>query len=204
MTPLSANQTKAYNLLSIGQRAVGKTVFLAGSYLECNSAYWTKAPQQLWFDCQDSQDKEKIESILKYVAQNGQYPPATMKITNFNFSLKRRSRQDTQTLCHFRWWDVPGEICNTNHPEFQKLVLVSHGCCVFINADALVRDSTYLQTLEDMITQVVAIASLVEQYGLRYALALIFTKCDLLGTGSLSLLQIEEKVQPLIDRKSVV
>ena len=204
MTYLSTNQTKAYNLLSIGQRSVGKTVFLAGSYAECNSAERAKASQQLWFECQDSQDRAKVESILNYVARNGQYPPATMKITNFNFSLKRRSRQDTQTLCHFRWWDVPGEVCNIQHPEFQKLVLLSHGCCVFIDAEALVCDSTYLQVLEDMIKQVVSIASLVHQYSLRYAFALIFTKCDLLGNGPLRLLQIEEKVQPLIARLDAV
>lgn len=204
MTYLSTNQTKAYNLLCIGQRSVGKTVFLGGSYTECNAAYQAKAPHQLWFECQDSQDREKIESILNYVAHNRKYPPATMKITNFNFSLKRRGRQDTQTLCHFRWWDVPGEICNIHHPDFQKLVLVSHGCCVFIDAEALVSNSAYLQVLEDMIKQVVAIASLANQYGLRYAFALIFTKCDLLGNEPLRLLQIEEKVQPLIARLDAV
>ena len=204
MKKISAGVTNTFNLLSIGQRGVGKTVFLAGSYAELHSNHQLKPPQKLWFDCQKSQDEEKIDRILKYVAQTGQYPPATMKITDFNFSLKRSSLWTTKTLCHFRWWDVPGESCNSSNPEFQKIVLSSHGCCVFINASALVNDRNYLQPLEEIIQQVVAIASLVNQHGLKYAFALIFTKCDLLNLDPISLLQIEERVQPLLTRLDAV
>ncbi len=200
MNLLSGTATKTFNLLSIGQRGVGKTVFLAGSYTELHSSNQSDRPQKLWFDCQDNQAQENIENILKYIARTGQYPPPTMKITNFNFSLKRRSFWGVQTLCHFRWWDIPGEICNTRDPDFQTLVLTSHGCCVFINADVLVHDQAYLQMLEDIVKQVVAIASLTSQHGLKYLFALILTKCDLLGPGPLSLLQIEENLQPLITR----
>jgi GTPase SAR1 family protein len=204
MNQLSTSKNKAYNLLSIGQRGVGKTVFIIGSYAECNSANHPQSPQQLWFDCQDTQAREKIESILNYVGQNGQYPPPTIKITDFNFSLKCRSGQGNQTLCNFRWWDIPGETCNIHHPEFQKLVLISHGCCMFINTEALVHDSDYLQAVEDMIKQVVAIVSLIKQYSLNYALALIFTKCDLLDDEPLRLLQIKEKLQPMLARLDAV
>ena len=204
MKKISAGVTNTFNLLSIGQRGVGKTVFLAGSYAELHSNHQLKPPQKLWFDCQKSQDEEKIDRILKYVAQTGQYPPATMKITDFNFSLKCSSLWTTKTLCHFRWWDVPGESCNSSNPEFQKIVLSSHGCCVFINASALVNDRNYLQPLEEIIQQVVAIASLVNQHGLKYAFALIFTKCDLLNLDPISLLQIEERVQPLLTRLDAV
>lgn len=199
MSKLSASVTNTFNLLSIGQRGVGKTVFLAGSYAELHPAQSNKS-QKLWFDCRDSQEEEKIERILKYVAQTGQYPPATMRITDFNFSLKRQNLWGTKTLCHFRWWDVPGESCNIHDAEFQKIVLSSHGCCVFINADALVNDRAYLKTLEQMIQQVSAIASLVSQHGLKYAFALIFTKCDLLKPDPINLLQIEEHLQPLLSR----
>ncbi len=160
----SLSTTVILNLLSIGQRGVGKTVFLAGSYAELHTTDRINPPQQLWFDCRDSQDEEKIDRILSYVAQSSQYPPATMRITNFNFSLKRSSFWGTKTLCHFRWWDVPGDTCNTSNSDFQKLVLGSHGCCVFINAQTLVNDRSYLQPLEEMIKQVVAIASLVNQH----------------------------------------
>lgn len=198
MNLLSESATKAFSLLSIGPRGVGKTVFLAGSYAELHSDRQTNHPHQLWFDCQDSLEQENIDNILSFVAQSGQYPPPTMKITSFNFSLKRRSLRGVQTLCHFRWWDIPGESCNIYNPDFQTMVLTSHGCCVFINADALLHDKAYLQALEDIVKQVVAIASLVNQHRLEYAFALILTKCDLLEPGPITLLQIEENLQPLI------
>lgn len=198
MNQLFTSSTKTFNLLSIGQRGVGKTVFLAGSYAELHSADQTRHLHRLWFDCKDNQEQEKIDKILNYVAQSGQYPPPTLKFTHFNFSLKRRSLWGIQTLCYFRWWDIPGEYCNIHNKEFQQLVLSSHGCCVFINADALVNAPAYPQALEDLIKQVVTIASVVEQHNLKYPLALIFTRCDLLDTDPQSLLAIEEKVQPLL------
>ncbi len=205
MNPLSAGSaTIAFNLLSIGQRGVGKTVFLAGSYAELRSDSQKNQTQKLWFDCQSSLEQENLDKILSYVASSGQYPPPTMKITKFNFSLKRHSWLGVQTLCHFRWWDIPGEYCNISNPDFQKMVLASHGCCVFINADALVHDKAYIQVLEDNVKQVTAIASLVNQYGLKYAFALILTKCDLLEPGPLSLLQIEHNLQPLTTRLDAV
>ena len=53
------NSTKKFNLLSIGHRGVGKTVFIAGSYAELHSDIQIGQPQQLWFDCQDTQEQEK-------------------------------------------------------------------------------------------------------------------------------------------------
>jgi hypothetical protein len=84
------------------------------------------------------------------------------------------------------------------------MVLGSHGCCVFINANALVNNEAYPQELENIVKQVVAIASLVGQNNLKYAFALILTKCDLLEPGPLTLLQLEENLQPLIARLDAV
>ncbi len=204
MKLLFGTNPQVFSLLSIGQRGVGKTVFLAGSYAELHSTPEQENRQRLWFDCRDSQAQKNIESILSYVARTGQYPPATMKITNFNLTLKRRHLGGNKTLCHFRWWDIPGESCNMGNPDFQKMVMASHGCCVFINANALVCDPTYLQSFEEIVRQVVAIASLVNQDGLNYPFALIFTQCDQLEPGPLSRLQIEENLQPLIARLDAV
>jgi hypothetical protein len=88
--------------------------------------------------------QEKIENILKLVVQTGQYPPPTMKVTNFNFNLKRRGLWGTQTLCHFNWWDIPGEICKMHNQDFGSMVSTSHGSCVFIDARALVYNPAYL------------------------------------------------------------
>ncbi len=201
MTLLSATTSKTFNLLSIGQRGVGKTVFLAGSYTELQAINQINSPQteEFWFDCRDTQVQQNMDHLLGYIAQTGQYPPATMKISNFNFSLKRQDTWSEKTLCHFRWWDIPGEICDiSNNRDFQRMVLTSHGCCVFIDADALVHERAYLKSLEEMMRQVMGIASLVYQRGLKYPLALIFTKCDLIQLGPISQLQIEQSVQPLI------
>lgn len=200
MNQQSSSATKTLNLLSIGQRGVGKTVFLAGSYIELHSSFAAESQQKLWFDSHNGQEQEKIEKILNYIIQTGQYPPPTMKIANFNFSLKRHGWWKTKTLCDFSWWDLPGESCDFNNPKYQKLVLSSHGCCAFVNAAALVNNSAYLPQLTQTIDQVRAIASLVNQHNIKYAIALIFTKCDLLAPEPLSLVQIEEKIQPLLSR----
>ena len=203
MNLLSGSAPKTFRLLSIGQRGVGKTVFLAGSYAELHSDSKTSRPHQLWFDCQDTQVQENIEKIIRYIVQTGQYPSLTIKVTNFAFSLKRHRLWGAQTLCHFHWWDVPGEICNIDNPDFKKIVFASHGCCMFIDAYALVHNNTYLQQLEDIIGQVMAIANLVHLNKLKYAFALILTKCDLLEPSLLSR-QIESGLEPLTTRLDAV
>ena len=194
--------TETFNLLSIGQRGVGKTVFLAGSYAELH-ADGLKKPSQLWFDCQDSQVQASIDRLLNYIVQTGKYPPATMKITNFNFSLKRHKLWGTQTLCHFRWLDIPGEICNIHNRDFRSMVANSHGCCVFIDAHALVYNNDYLHILEDVIKQVMVIASLIYLNDSKYPFAVILTKCDQLKPDLLSQ-QLDKILQPLTTRLDAV
>jgi tetratricopeptide (TPR) repeat protein len=204
MNLLSGTTAQVFSLLSIGQRGVGKTVFLAGSYAELHPDSHIANSQQLWFDCQGSQVQENIERLLSYVARTGQYPPLTIKTTNFNFSLKHHRLWSTQTLCHFRWCDIPGEICNIRNQDFQTMVLNSHGCCVFIDACALMHNNAYLQTLEDIIEQVEAIAYLVSLNRLKYAFAVILTKCDLLELDPLSRQQLKEGLQPLTSRLDAI
>jgi len=191
---------KTFSLLSIGQRGVGKTVFLAGSYTELHADSQPDDSQQLWFDCQDDLAQENLEKLLSYIALTGQYPPGTIKSTDFKFSLKRRSRWGSQTVCHFRWWDIPGESCNVHDLGFNEIVATSHGCCVFVDAHALVHKQAYLQALKQIMTQVAAIASLVSLNHLKYAFAVILTKCDLLEPTPLSTQRLQQGLQPLISR----
>jgi GTP-binding protein EngB required for normal cell division len=114
--------------------------------------------------------------------------------------LKRHSLWGVETVCHFRWWDIPGEICNIKSPDFKAMVATSHGCCVFIDAYKLVYDNTYLQLLKEIIEQVMAIASLVQLNELKYPFALILTKCDLLKLDSIKQKQVEDNLEPLITR----
>ncbi|MBE9130060.1 MULTISPECIES: TRAFAC clade GTPase domain-containing protein [unclassified Coleofasciculus] len=195
MNVLSEN-SQLYSLLSIGQRGVGKTVFLVGTYAELHPDNHKDNPQKLWCDCQDSDTQKTLENVLSYVARTGEYPPATMKLTNFDFSLKRQSGEETQTLCHFRWWDTPGESCKFYNPGFRVLVLNSDGCCVFIDALALL-SNTEAQSVEELVESVKAIAELVAQNGLRHPFALILTKCDLLKPDPLNHQRLDESLQPL-------
>lgn len=200
MKRLAGAVPKTFNLLSIGQRGVGKTVFLAGSYTELHPEdEWEDGPS-LWFDCRDRQSQENIDRILAYVTQTGQYPPPTMKITHFNFSLKRHNWRGEQTLCQFHWWDVPGETCNLESLDFQSLVYQSHGCCVFIDGSRLAQEPDYGQELLSLFNQVVAIAALVQSNGLKYILALILTQCDRLPPEAAANPQITAGLLPLTSR----
>ncbi|MGL5034165.1 MAG: tetratricopeptide repeat protein, partial [Microcystaceae cyanobacterium] len=204
MKLLSPIKPPIFNLLSLGERGVGKTVFLVGSYAELNSvsdidpSLSTNLTPSLWFECQYNPEKELLESILNYVGQTGHYPPPTLKITDFHFAFKQRQRWGIKTLCYFRWWDIPGEYCNFENPYYQTMVLNSHSCCVFINAQRLVHDPAYGESLETLTKQVISLARLVDQHSLSYSFALIFTQCDRLAAGAMAQLQIEEKVQGLI------
>ena len=200
----SPSEYPHFNLLSIGQRGVGKTVFLAGSYAEIKQVSSEKEHQEIWFECEKEDEKKSLNSILDYVKRTGEYPPPTLKMTNFDFILKQRNHKKNKTLCHFSWSDIPGEYCDFNHPDFQTLVLSSHSCCVFINGEKLVKDTSYIDELEGLVKQVMAIAILIDQQAIDYGFALIITQCDRLGSGSMIRLQIEENLQFLTTRLEAV
>ncbi len=199
MNAPSKTKTQTFNLLSIGHRGVGKTVFMVGSYAEQKSKSESKE-SSIWFDCLDAQVQNNLNTLLDYIAQTGQYPPATMKITNFSFVAKEQRLWGEKELCQFRWWDIPGEICNNDNPNFQKMLMQSHGCCVFIDTYTLFNNTAYTQTLKGIIKQVEIIASLARQSGLDYMFAIILTKCDLLTEDPHKLLKIEENIRPLMAR----
>lgn len=197
--------SKTFNLISLGYRGVGKTVFLAGSCAALLSGgRRTASNQNLWFDCRDQDAQTNIDKLISYITRTGQYPPPTLKVTDFGFTLRRKRLGFQQTLCQFNWLDIPGEICDTTNREFQSTLANSHGCCVFVDAEALLRDPAYSILLERLMTQVEAIAALAQQHNLKYPLALICTKCDLLATGAIGLVQMEERLKPLTAKLDAV
>lgn len=187
-----------FNLLSIGHRGVGKSVFLAGTYADVRSGRQADSGR-IRFEGANDQTQDKLEELLDYMERTGQYPPPTLKMTNFAFRGTSRRRHD-RTLCEFRWVDVPGEICRLSHPDFEAMLLNSHGCCVFIDAEALVRDPSYRVQIDELAQQTEAVASLAAQSGLKYFFALILTKCDLLPGGSTKLIDIEQRLRSLTAR----
>jgi tetratricopeptide (TPR) repeat protein len=197
--------SKSFNLISLGYRGVGKTVFLAGSSAALvSSGQQTAKTQNLWFNCRDQEARSNLEKLVSYITRTGQYPPPTLKVTDFSFTLHRKRFGFQQTLCQFNWLDIPGETCDTSNREFQSLLSRSHGCCVFIDAEALLRDPSYSVILERLMLQVEAIAALAQQHNLKYPLALICTKCDLLVSGAIGLVQIEERLKPLTAKLDAV
>lgn len=200
MNASSQTNLPIFNVLSLGQRGVGKTIFLMGVYVQLNRYYGQFSSDSFWLDCPKDQDRENLQGILDYVSQTGQYPPPTLKITDFLFRVQRGSRwkKNMTPVCQLRCWDIPGETCHFEEPDFQQIVLNSHSCCVFINGYQLATDSSYLATLDEIMKQVIAIASLIQQKHLYYPFALIFTQCDRLNSDPISQLQIEKNLQPLI------
>lgn len=193
--------TKTFSVISLGPRGVGKTVFLASNCAEVlRSSQRKNHAQTFWFECLDQEFQEKIEKFVGYVVKTGQYPPPTFKIADFGFRLQHKTFAGTSTLCHLRWTDLPGEWCDVQNEAFQSVLLQSHGCCVFVDAQALLQSESYLETLEPVINQLEAIASLVNQHRLQYAFALICTKCDLIDMSPIGLVQLEAKLMPLIQR----
>jgi hypothetical protein len=208
-TKILMSAPKTFNLLALGHRGAGKTVFLAGSYAASRPSRRLSESWRLWFDCQDISAQQNLETLLSGVARTGQYPPPTLKVTSFRFQLQRRSLWGAETLCQFRWNDIPGEICSFANPLFQAILLRSQGGCLFIDAQSLAKHgSTYLETLESLIRQIEVISAHVNHQGIRFPFALILTKCDglpsVFGQDSLSnrhsCSQLQEHLQPLLDR----
>lgn len=186
---------KTFTLLSIGQRGVGKTVFLAGSYAQVYRRQQQKS-QPVWFEAGDDTSRVSMGKLLEYIYQTGQYPPATLGISQFQFSLKRRTLLGPQTLCNFRWQDVPGEICNYDNPLHKQRVWESHGCCLFIDAPALLSKKGYLAATAEAWEQVQAYAYLTSLNRLSYPFALLLTKCDQLAADQLQS-PLDQALRPL-------
>lgn len=194
---MANSSTKTYSLLSLGQRGVGKTVFLIGSCIELYTNQYEDDGQQLWFDCEDPEAQQMLENILRQVAQTGQYPGATMKITNFDFSLKLRNLWGTKTLCQFRWWDPPGESCQVYNPAFLMMALNSDGYCAFIDAKAVVEQADDPEALARNFELVKSIAEVIHSNNLQHPVAIILTKYDLVRSNPSDEQRLERSLQPL-------
>ncbi|MGL5033530.1 MAG: hypothetical protein ACRC6M_06990 [Microcystaceae cyanobacterium] len=185
-----------YNFLSIGSRGVGKSVFLAACYLECHRD--RSSERLLWFDCEDKEVRQTIDNLLMYVAKTGEYPPATLKITNFEFLLRQRSQWGNQTLGQVRWWDVPGESCHIQNPAFTALLPHSDACCLFLDAPTLVEIAGDRLSLNRFLQPLESIVELSVNESLNIPFALILTKCDQLPPHSLYWQRLKQALHPFV------
>ncbi len=187
-----------YSFLSIGPRGVGKTVFLAACYLECHRDH--SQQRLLWFDCEDREVRRTIDNLLIYVAKTGEYPPATLKIANFDFCLKQRHQWGNQTLAHVRWWDVPGEACQMTNPAFTNLLTRCDGCCLFLDASLLVQLASDRPRLARLLQPFEALGDWIANQELTLPLALVLTKCDQLSPHPLPWQRLQQGLHPLLTR----
>lgn len=178
------NEPKTFTLLNIGHRGVGKTTFILGSVSELQPCPRVGRASEYWFECKNLQDEKNINYLLNQIEEKGCYPSATIKTGSFSFVLKQQKTWNEKIICDFVWRDIPGEIVSERvHTEFQQYVNLSHGCCVFIDAYALVNDPNYSDSLKGVVTQTRRIAAIVKDRHLKYPFALILTKFDLLTRG---------------------
>lgn len=193
----SAN-SNLYNFLSIGQRGVGKTVFLTACYLECHQ---DQAQQRLlWFDCEDKQVRQIIDDILIYVSKTGNYPPATLKITNFEFNLKQRNQQGSKTIGKVKWLDTPGEICNIHNISFTTMIANADGCCLFLDVPNLVESADCASALNQLLQPLETVIEFMNDKNLDLPLALILNKCDRLADHPLHWQRLKKALSPLITK----
>lgn len=192
------NEKPFYSFLSIGPRGVGKTVFLTACYLECHRD--SSQQRLLWFDCEDREVRRTIDNVLIYVAKTGEYPPATLKIANFDFCLKQRHQWGNQTLAHVRWWDVPGEVCQVTNPAFTNLLTRCDGCCLFLDASLLVQLASDRSRLNRLLQPFEALGEWLVHQELTLPLALVLTKCDQLSPHPLPWQRLQQGLHPLLTR----
>lgn len=174
---------KIYNLLSIGQRGAGKTVFLAGNFAILGEQAKDGASPTFWLECEDSETKENISNILTYIRNTGQYPPATLRLTNFDFSLRQQYQGKSKTLCQFYWWDTPGESCHLYNPAFVSMMSQADGGCFFIDPLHLFGSAQNAEKREKLLQQLQALATVISHNQLNFPVAIVLTKCDLFASN---------------------
>ncbi|MGK7933981.1 MAG: hypothetical protein AB4041_21480 [Microcystaceae cyanobacterium] len=176
-TAASPSSIRHHNFLSIGARGVGKTVFFVSHY---NQTLSSSDDSSLRFETHEVETKEIIEKIGNYVKNNGKYPPATMKMTNFDFLVQQTTESQSSPLCEVCWWDTPGESCQLYNPVFLTMMLSVDGSCLFLDGQQLVENAENPQKIQEQLQPIETFVELLHHNGFHYPIALILTKCDLL------------------------
>jgi len=189
-----SQENKIYTVLSIGQRGAGKTVFLAASYQNFKNKATSRNQANIVLRSQEEESEEDIEKILNYVARTGQYPPATLKISNFDFSLEKNSDDQSEKIGTIRWWDVPGESCQIYNLAFVNMALQADACLLFLEAASLLNHSdkhnNYLKIFQTLI-------EIINYNKNRFNLGIIISKCDLVVSDQKCWQNLQLKVKEL-------
>jgi hypothetical protein len=188
---------KIYTVLSIGQRGAGKTVFLVGCYQAFKNQSNPRNQQEITWQCEQQESEENIEKILNYVAKTGKYPPATLKISNFDFTLEKNSSNQLKKIATIRWWDVPGESCQIYNLAFVNMTLKANGCLLFLEAPSLLNEQRKQNSSLNIFQTLIEI---IHHNKPNFNLAIIITKCDLVISDRKCWQSLQLKVQELKKR----
>lgn len=194
------NIEKTLSLLSLGHRGVGKTVFLAASHIELNKRGPKEQTWKGWcgFDFDDERSRRNIGTLLASIERTGIYPPPTPTVSDFTLRLSLKlSPISLGTLCRFRWQDVPGELCVQKNQQLKSMVMAAHGCCLFIDAPALVDGGDHLG-MSNTVDQAMSIAVLATNNRLVMPFAVVLTKCDMLARRAGVELRLQERLDELV------
>jgi hypothetical protein len=197
-----SRENKIYTVLNIGQRGAGKTVFLAGCYQAFKNQSNPRNQQPITWQFERQESEEDIEKILNYVSKTGQYPPATLKISNFDFTLEKNSGNQREKIGTIRWWDVPGESCQIYNLAFVNMALHSNACLLFLEATSLLNDP---HKHDNSLNIFQTLIEIINHNKTKFNLGIIITKCDLVISDpkcwqSLQL-KVQELTQNLRDKK---
>ena len=188
---------QTHNILSIGFRGAGKTVFLAGSYISLHFYRQKSRFFQEWLDCQDAESRHKMSQLLHYITETRQYPPATLKATDFMFSVRTRTLCGVRTRCHLHWWDIPGELCQSNNTDLQLLLLSAHACCLLIDAPAFINDRPYQEQIKTLMIQLAQLLPQSQVNRPNFPVAVVLTKYDLLESD-ISRKKLKQQLLPFV------
>ena len=183
MIPVPLSALPQYRFLSIGQRGVGKTVFLTACYLDCHRDQ--KQQRELWLEDSNIQVRKLLDNVLVYIAKNRVYPPATLKITPLDLVLQQRCQWGQEVLGWVQWWDIPGELCHLHQPEFADLLQQADGVCLFLEAAPIVQNADNLNALNQQFQPLLSILESLVYQQRPLPLAIILTKCDQLAAHPL-------------------
>lgn len=184
-----------YRFLSIGQRGVGKTVFLTACYL--NAHRDQNQQREFWLEDGHAAARTLLDNVLMYVADHRRYPPATLKVTPIDFVLKQQRQWGQETLGQVQWWDIPGELCHLQHPEFVELLGQADGICLFVEALPVVQNADNPQALDRQFQPLLTLVDALVSEPRLLPLAIVVTKCDQLAPHPLAWQRLQKGLHAL-------
>ena len=116
------------------------------------------------------------------------------KVETTDFSLEKKSGDQSDKIATIRWWDIPGESCQIYNLAFVNMALQANACLLFLEAASLLNDSdkhnNYLRIFQTLI-------EIINHNKTRFNLGIIISKCDLVVSDQKCWQNLQLKVKEL-------